>query len=551
MSTARSGAARTLRCAIYTRKSSEEGLEQDFNSLHAQREACAAYVLSQAGEGWTALPEIYDDGGFSGGNLDRPALARLLAEVGAGKIDIVVVYKVDRLTRSLTDFAKIVEVLDAAGASFVSITQAFNTTTSMGRLTLNVLLSFAQFEREVTGERIRDKIAASKAKGLWMGGNLALGYEPNGRTLAINEAEAELVRRIFARYLELGSVEALRAALASEGVRSKRWVAANGNVRGGAALGRGALFHLLSNRLYLGEIPHKGTFHAGQHPPIIDREIFEKAQGMLARQAGPKRRRRAGLEPLLPNAPLTGLLFDDTAARMSPVASRKGDGAVYRYYVSTLAQKGQAKVAGSIARVPAPALEDLILKLAERLGLTRAAEAEPWPALRRVIANVTISRDLVRVSFDRAALEKHAEPLEMRLARLGADVEIALEGEAVTVTMTAALSRRGNAKLMVGPAGAPASETSAVDQPLLRALAQGEAWKRRLLTGKAATVAEIAKAEGFSASLIDRSIRLAFLAPDLKLTIIEGRAPRGLMLERLKVTGVPDDWREQRRLFVR
>ena len=232
-------APKTIRCAIYTRKSTEEGLEQDYNSLHAQRDACAAYVMSQAGEGWVLLPEVYDDGGFSGGNLERPALRSLMTEIEAKRVDVVVVYKVDRLTRSLSDFSRIVDVLDCAGASFVSITQAFNTTTSMGRLTLNVLLSFAQFEREVTGERIRDKIAASKKKGLWMGGRPVLGYDPDGRTLKINEAEAEIVRWMFQRYLEIRSVNKVIDELAARGVTSKRWTNKAGEPKGGMAIERG------------------------------------------------------------------------------------------------------------------------------------------------------------------------------------------------------------------------------------------------------------------------------------------------------------------------
>ena len=257
----RTAASPRVRCAIYTRKSSEEGLDQSFNSLHAQREACEAYVLSQAGEGWTALPAHYDDGGFSGGNIDRPALKRLLADVAAGKIDTVVVYKIDRLTRSLADFAKIVEIFDAAGVSFVSVTQAFNTTTSMGRLTLNVLLSFAQFEREVTGERIRDKIAASKAQGMWMGGLPPLGYDaptdPLTRALVVNEAEAETVRLIYRRYLEFGSAHEVVRWLAGEGIRPKVWITKRGRTLGGAAFSRGALFHLLKN-LHLPELAAAG-----------------------------------------------------------------------------------------------------------------------------------------------------------------------------------------------------------------------------------------------------------------------------------------------------
>ena len=263
---------KNVRCAIYTRKSSEEGLEQGFNSLDAQREACAAYVLSQASEGWQLMPEYYDDGGLSGGTLDRPALIRLLADVAAGKIDIIVVYKVDRLTRSLLDFAKLVEAFDKAGTSFVSITQSFNTTTSMGRLTLNMLLSFAQFEREVTAERIRDKIAASKAKGMWMGGTPPLGYEPNGRSLAIVEEQAAVVREIYDRYLKIGNVRLMAEQLATAGIQSPTRRSLKGRHFGGRPLSDGNIYAILKNPIYAGDIAHHGKIYAGQHPPIIERE---------------------------------------------------------------------------------------------------------------------------------------------------------------------------------------------------------------------------------------------------------------------------------------
>ena len=267
------------RCAIYTRKSSEEGLEQDFNSLHAQREACEAFIKSQAGEGWRLVKTVYDDGGLSGGTMERPALQRLLSDINQGLIDVVVVYKVDRLTRSLTDFAKMVEVFDARGVSFVAVTQQFNTTTSMGRLTLNVLLSFAQFEREVTGERIRDKIAASKRKGMWMGGLVPLGYDVIDRCLEVNQSEAETVREIFRRYLELGSVRLLMDDLNRRSIRSKVRVARNGKPSGGNPFFRGALYVLLSNPIYIGEIRHKGVHHPGLHESIVDRELWEKTHG--------------------------------------------------------------------------------------------------------------------------------------------------------------------------------------------------------------------------------------------------------------------------------
>ena len=274
--------AKKARCAIYTRKSSEEGLEQAFNSLDAQREACAAFIASQKHEGWTVLPTLYDDGGFSGGTMQRPALRRLIADIEAGQIDVVVVYKVDRLTRALSDFAKLVEVFDRRGVSFVSITQQFNTTTSMGRLTLNVLLSFAQFEREVTGERIRDKIAASKKKGMWMGGMPPLGYDVKNRKLVVNDDEARIVVDIYRRYLALKSVHALRDELADAGITSKRRMRPDGAEYGGQKLSRGALYLILQNRLYRGEISHKGNSYPGEHPAIVDKPLWDEVQAVLA-----------------------------------------------------------------------------------------------------------------------------------------------------------------------------------------------------------------------------------------------------------------------------
>src|SRR6266536_550024 len=295
-----------LRCAVYTRKSSEHGLEQDFNSLDAQREAGEAYIKSQVHEGWRLIKTHYDDGGLSGGSMERPALQALLADIRTRKIDIVVVYKVDRLTRSLADFAKLVELFETHSVSFVSVTQSFNTTTSMGRLTLNVLLSFAQFEREVTGERIRDKIAASKKKGMWMGGNVPLGYDVIERRLVVNEAEAKTVKLIFERYLELGCVRALKAALDRLAVRSKHRVAETGRTVGGGAFGRGALYYLLRNRVYRGEAVHKGVAHPGEHEAIIEEDLWETVQAKLSAPGNKQRRGRAESGALL-----MGLVFDD------------------------------------------------------------------------------------------------------------------------------------------------------------------------------------------------------------------------------------------------
>src|SRR5882672_11007742 len=272
---------KVFRCAIYTRKSSEEGLEQDFNSLHAQRESCDAYIKSQRHEGWVPLPALYDDGGYSGGSTERPSLKRLLGDIQSHLIDVVVVYKVDRLTRSLADFAKIVEIFGAAGVSFVSVTQQFNTTTSMGRLTLNVLLSFAQFEREVTGERIRDKIAASKQKGMWMGGWVPIGYDRKDRTLVINQDEAKTVRTIFELFLRLRNVRKVHAELARLKLTTKPYPISTGKILGGLPFSRGHIYRILSNPLYIGEIAHKEVRHAGQHPRIIDQEIWEAVGALI------------------------------------------------------------------------------------------------------------------------------------------------------------------------------------------------------------------------------------------------------------------------------
>jgi len=359
------------RAAIYTRKSSEEGLEQDFNSLDAQREACLAYVRSQRSEGWRPIPTAYDDGGYSGGSMERPALKSLLADIAAARIDIVVVYKIDRLTRSLADFARMVEVFERHQVSFVSVTQAFNTTTSMGRLTLNVLLSFAQFEREVTGERIRDKIAASKARGMWMGGNVPLGYDrpaSGPRTLTINEPEAAIVRDILATYLELGSVHALERDLIAKGIRTKMTTSAKGRSRGGVPFSRGNLFHLLRNRLYLGEIVHKDRNYPGLHPAIIDRAVFDAVQARLDGQAR-RQGKAGGGKPGGGKAAslLTGRIFDADGHPMSPTFAYGRGGTIYRYYVSAPLQQGGKLTPDDDKprRISATAIEGFI---ADRLG---------------------------------------------------------------------------------------------------------------------------------------------------------------------------------------
>jgi site-specific DNA recombinase len=340
-----------LRCAIYTRVSTEHGLEQEFNSLDNQREASEAYVKSQAHEGWKLVRTRYDDGGYSGGSMDRPALKRLLDDIRARRIDVIVVYKVDRLTRSLADFAKLVELFDAHQVSFVSVTQAFNTTTSMGRLTLNVLLSFAQFEREVTGERIRDKIAASKRKGVWMGGVVPLGYRVANRALHVVEEHAAFIRDLFRRYLEIGSVVRLKAFLDQEDARLPFRTDGTGKTIGGGLISRGHLYKILSNPIYLGRLTHKGQVHDGLHDPIVDQETWDWVQLSLAEHAQRTAGNRQNSDALL-----AGKLFDDHGNRMSPSHATKR-GRRWRYYVSQAVLQNRKHEAGSVARVPALEIE--------------------------------------------------------------------------------------------------------------------------------------------------------------------------------------------------
>jgi len=370
----------TVRCAVYTRKSSEEGLDQEFNSLQAQREACEAFIASQRHEAWVCLRAGYDDGGFSGGTMDRPALQRLLADIAAGRVDTVVVYKIDRLTRSLADFAKIVEILDARSASFVSVTQQFNTTTSMGRLTLNVLLSFAQFEREVIGERIRDKIAASKKKGMWMGGVPPLGYRVQDRKLVIVDSEAEIVRSIFRRYAELGSVRLLKAELEAQEIKSKSWTNASGRLIGGKPFSRGALYLMLRNRTYRGEIVHKGQSHPGEHAPIIDHPLWDAVHAQLAGNRGGRNAGTGTHQPSL----LAGMLFDRDGNRMTPSYAAK-KGTRYRYYISRPLITQDQRESSTALRVPAGEIEHLVTSRVRQWLLDPAASTSRhrFPIRRR------------------------------------------------------------------------------------------------------------------------------------------------------------------------
>lgn len=525
---------RTLRCALYTRKSSDEGLDQQFNSLDAQREACAAYVASQVHEGWRLVPRRYDDGGFSGGNMHRPALQHVLADIAAGKIDVVVVYKIDRLTRSLADFARMVELFDKHQVSFVSVTQSFNTTSSMGRLTLNVLLSFAQFEREVTGERIRDKIAASKAKGMWMGGIPPLGYDlpqDKSRKLVVNEADAEMVRTIFGQYLELGSVHALETWLREAGVLSKRYVSAAGKVTGGVAFTRGALYHLLRNPIYAGLIRHKGAVHEGQHAPIVDQALFDKVQSTL----DAKRRRHAELTAKREAAPLVGRIFDAIGEPMSPTVSRGKRGKRYRYYVSASLQKGVRGGAAPdkgdrlIKRISADALEAQLTRLIARLVPAHASSPLSLPRRIEVhtsAVHLTLPKSACAGIQGRLTADEFIEPdvTDPHSLRLVASVRIR--------------NRRG--RVEVQPA---TNRVSSRDLVLIGALQRAHAMVD--LDSRYLPVCHRSPETQYGRRLIS----LAFLAPDLQKSILEGTQPADLTLEHLLEKPLPAAWTAQRQLF--
>lgn len=526
-----------LRCAIYTRKSSEEGLEQDFNSLHAQREACESYVKSQAGEGWSALATFYDDGGVSGGTMDREGLKQLLADIAAGKIDVVVVYKVDRLTRALNDFARIVEIFDKHEVSFVSVTQAFNTTTSMGRLTLNVLLSFAQFEREVTSERIRDKIAASKKKGMWMGGCPPLGYDPDGRKLKLNETEAELVRHIFRRFLELKSVPALAKELKAEGKVSKKWTATTGAVFGGMTFDSGALYHLLKNPTYRGMVPHKDKAYPSTHPPIIDQTTFDEAQAQLATRAVRKRTRRKGqAEPASALLSLKGRLFDCDGVAMTPTHAYGRRGGAHRYYISSSLNRGKAsKRADGIYRLPAMPAERWVIETLHRL----TPDHDPL----EVLARMEVHEEAVHLALKASVLaeDDRALPLAVdRIDRVLRDGERTYQKQdALWVHIPRRLKFRGGRAWLSGEA----PKRGRMSQPLVKAVkrahelldAHGDA--NRVLLQSPPTVHE----RGL--------IRLAWLAPDLQLAMLEGRQKTGLYLEDLRFAPIPLCWDDQRRML--
>ncbi|WP_082523974.1 recombinase family protein [Methylobacterium sp. Leaf399] len=511
-------ALKTLRCAIYTRKSTEHGLEQAFNSLDNQREAAEAYIKSQAHEGWRLLPEPYDDGGVSGGSLDRPALQRLLAEIEAGRVDVVVVYKVDRLTRALSDFARLVALFDAHGVSFVSVTQAFNTTNSMGRLTLNVLLSFAQFEREVTAERIRDKIAASKRKGMRMGGPVPLGYRVHDKKLVPCPDEAEQVRTIFEHYLALGCLNGLATALQSRGILTKRSPRRDGTIRGGIAFTKGPLAYLLRNRVYIGEVIHKHRHYPGEHEGIVPRELFEAVQVALSEKAQAQATVRANTGSLL-----TGLLYDDCGNRMTPSSARKG-ALHYRYYVSRALETGKRSEAGSVSRVSAPEIEQAVRDALRTASLDLAVLSDALPPIAQV-SRIVVHSSYLAISFVQS--DEAMDDDRMGGAGTGAGTP---EPSQLRVSWSARPNRRRREIIRAeGDEETPSlrpmrTETRA---RLVDGIAKARVWLDDLVAGRVSDTHAIATAEGCSERSVRMTLNLAFLAPSIVKAAIEGTLPEG------------------------
>ncbi len=571
------------RCAIYTRKSTDEGLDQSFNSLDAQREACAAYIVSQRHEGWILVPKAYDDGGFSGGSMERPALKHLLADIKSGLIDIVVVYKIDRLTRALADFAKMVEVFDAREVSFVSVTQQFNTPTSMGRLTLNVLLSFAQFEREVTAERIRDKIAASKKKGMWMGGHPPLGYDVCDKKLVINHPEAEQVRQLFEAYLILGSTKSLTRWAKENGVRTKARHDRDGRFRSGnRPFSRGNLHALLHYRAYIGEIAHKGAIYAGEHEAILPRDLWDSVQSKLVTLPN-RRGQKSGQTPTLP---LAGLVFDETGDRLTPVHANK-QGQRYYYYIS--ARLNQAELRDPSAwRLPASVLEQtvvssilsliednhqmqLILKtyssgqsehahileqfLSEGQQLAEKISSldlmEQLQIISPIIDRVDLQTGQITIAIKIAGLLTHMEQVRVQLLNhMDAGESSGATAEATyAVIVPIALKRRGVETRIIINNGKELAAV-ATDQVLVRTVAKARLWFEDLKSGAVASINDIAIREHVPASEVSRQLPLAFLAPSIVSAILAGKqSPEITAKALLRMQDLPIAWNQQRDLL--
>jgi DNA invertase Pin-like site-specific DNA recombinase len=559
------GHAQRVRCAIYTRKSSEEGLEQAFNSLDAQREACAAYIKSQASEGWTALPDIYDDGGLSGGTLERPALQRLLAEVKAGKVDIIVVYKVDRLTRSLLDFSKLVEAFDAAGTSFVSVTQSFNTTTSMGRLTLNMLLSFAQFEREVTAERIRDKIAASKAKGMWMGGTPPLGYAPNGRSLKVVEPHAQFIRTIFDKYIALRNVRRVAEQLERDGQHSPVRTSVNGKTFGGILLSRGQIYSILKCGTYVGEVHHKGQVYPGLHDAIIARDTWDTTQAILAGNLQGARRGERAAHPAM----LAGKLVDEqgeplisTHANKPGPSGGEGGKVRYRYYTSRALHE---RTSDQGLRIPAREIEAVVLaRLATAFedALTLSAQARLIVPASDIASVMARSREAgAQAATRRSALFQDLVQ-QVRICRSGIDIDLSTSviaqaigaerepdsSDVVTIHADVQLTRSGRAMRLIGNDGL--AITTLPNPSLIKLVIKARRWWERLRVGDV-DIKTLGEIEGVQPAYITRVLRLAFLAPGVVDAILTGAVLPGVDGTSLTATDAIDAlWSEQRRRML-
>ncbi|WP_020182138.1 recombinase family protein [Methylotenera sp. 1P/1] len=584
-------------CAIYTRKSSEEGLEQSFNSLDAQREACEAYVLSQKDEGWVVLPQAYDDGGFSGGNIERPGLQQLMKDIEAKKVQTVVVYKVDRLTRSLADFAKLVELFDAYGVSFVSITQQFNTTTSMGRLTLNVLLSFAQFEREVTGERIRDKIAASKAKGMWMGGMPPIGYKVQDKALLIDNDSAQQVQQIYQLYLELGTVNLLKAELEQHNWKTPARVSKRNGQSGERPYSRGHLYRILSNQLYIGKVVHKGNTYEGQHPAIIDIELWQKVQAQLRSNSNHHQTRASAKAPGL----LAGLLFDEKGERFSSVQSNKLLNTTsdnkdihnkdkkhhrrYHYYVSQLLIKeGKAKAPDAL-RIPAQELEQVVItrlhsfltqraelfNLIDNLGckdahmvnailtsavnlaevlntqITNTSTTELIGTIQSITERITVKTDELEITINLVPIIEDARTS----LRINTREWLSSERNDYRhkITLPIQLKRSGlNMRLIVEATDHDIKRNP--DVRMVKLLSRAHHYFNQLTSGKVRSVKEIGEQEKLSSSHVSRVMLLAFLAPSIVRDILEGKHPPLLTSDKLmRSLPLPIDWNEQRQVL--
>mgnify|MGYP001105686944 CR=1 FL=1 len=539
-----------VRCAIYTRKSTEEGLEQEFNSLDAQYEACAAYVMSQRHEGWELVKDRYDDGGFSGGNMERPGLKQLLTDVAAGKVQIIVLYKIDRLTRSLSDFSRIVDVLDEADASFVSVTQSFNTTTSMGRLMLNVLLSFAQFEREVTGERIRDKIAASKKKGMWMGGPVPLGYEVKERKLLINEAEAATIQNIFKRYADLGSGQPLLDELREQGIRTKRRVHKDGSVRGDIPFTRGSLFHLLKSRIYRGEMVHKGSASPGEHEAIIGEDLWTRVQLLIAENTVDRKLRRNAKEASL----LAGIIRDGLGRKMTPSHTARS-GKRYRYYVthpSAIADENPAW------RLPAHDIEKrtvgmLVTFLSDQSmirGLVGTDDAGSLAAAikrcRCIAEQVTASTFHRRTKVPALIERVDVADTEIRIMLSAPNLSEVLGTEIspdrlIPISVPIAHVRKGKEVKLVISEDAEDER----DEALVSLLRDAMAIRKEVLAAPNITIAEIAASSGRCRKRMGRLFRLSWIAPEIVDAILAGRQPQSLSPIALLTADLPLDWQGQ------